>query len=586
MQISERVQRIEASQSLAMAARAKEMKAAGIDVISMSLGEPDMDTPEHIRRAAQEAIDNGWTHYGPVAGISSLKEAIANVQNNRPNQKYKNIDKPSCTAINIDKEEIKNAHSTSAMPDGLRGLERNHPQALTNELAAPVDANTPNLLPEEQHVEYLQKCDLPSYKNDKNEIEWTASDVIVSVGAKMAIYNAIQTIVNPGDEVIIPMPSWVSYSEMVKVAGGKVVPIMTRYEDRYCLTAEQLRNALTEKTRMLILCSPNNPTGSVYSYEELAAIVDVLRDWPNVVVLSDEIYSALVYTENINIDKPASPDKQKNAESTAANGDLRVTDNQIASEQAPRQIACEFRTAGTDARPPQDSFQKCDVPSYENTKNKISNLKCKISNTSTSMAQFPELANRLVLVNGVSKAYAMTGWRIGWLMSKNKDFIEACTRLQGQQVTCATMVAQRAAEAALTGSQECVEQMRQVFAERRELICRLAADIPGFRFDQPQGAFYLFPEVSSLYGKRPNPSQSRFECSQDILRLKGREKVLSSADDIVDYLLEVAHVAVVSGSAFGCPDCIRLSYAISTAEITEAMRRIKAAVERLVNQPR
>ena len=239
MQISERVQRIEASQSLAMAARAKEMKAAGIDVISMSLGEPDMDTPEHIRRAAQEAIDNGWTHYGPVAGISSLKEAIANVQNNRPNQKYKNIDKPSCTAINIDKEEIKNAHSTSAMPDGLRGLERNHPQALTNELAAPVDANTPNLLPEEQHVEYLQKCDLPSYKNDKNEIEWTASDVIVSVGAKMAIYNAIQTIVNPGDEVIIPMPSWVSYSEMVKVAGGKVVPIMTRYEDRYCLTAEQ-----------------------------------------------------------------------------------------------------------------------------------------------------------------------------------------------------------------------------------------------------------------------------------------------------------------------------------------------------------
>ena len=582
MQISERVQRIEASQSLAMAARAKEMKAAGIDVISMSLGEPDMDTPEHIRRAAQEAIDNGWTHYGPVAGIPSLKEAIANVQNNRPNQKYKNIDKPSCTAINIDKEEIKNAHSTSAMPDGLRGLERNHPQALTNELAAPVDANTPNLLPEEQHVEYLQKCDLPSYKNDKNEIEWTASDVIVSVGAKMAIYNAIQTIVNPGDEVIIPMPSWVSYSEMVKVAGGKVVPIMTRYEDRYCLTAEQLRNALTEKTRMLILCSPNNPTGSVYSYEELAAIVDVLRDWPNVVVLSDEIYSALVYTENINIDKPASHDKQKNAESTAANGDLRVTDNQIASEQAPRQIACEFRTAGTDARPPQDSFQKCDVPSYENTKNKISNLKCKISNTSTSMAQFPELADRLVLVNGVSKAYAMTGWRIGWLMSKNKDFIAACTRLQGQQVTCATMVAQRAAEAALTGSQECVEQMRQVFAERRELICRLAADIPGFRFDQPQGAFYLFPEVSSLYGKRPNPSQSRFECSQDILRLKGREKVLSSADDIVDYLLEVAHVAVVSGSAFGCPDCIRLSYAISTEEITEAMRRIKAAVERLM----
>ena len=546
MQIAERVNKIAASQSLEMAARAKAMKAAGIDVISMSLGEPDMDTPEHIRRAAQEAIENGWSHYGPVAGIESLREAIADWQNNRPNQKYKNIDKPSCTAINIDKEEIKNAHSTSAMPDGLRGLERNHPQALTNELAAPVDANTPNLLPEEQHVEYLQKCDLPSYKNDKNEIEWTASDVIVSVGAKMAIYNAIQTAVNPGDEVIIPMPSWVSYSEMVKLAGGTVVPVQTRYEDRYCLTPEQLRKALTPKTRMLILCSPNNPTGSVYSREELEALVEVLREWPEVIVLSDEIYNALVYTENINIDKPASPDKQKNAESTAANGDLRVTDNQIASEQAPRQIACEFRTAGTDVQPPQDSFQKCDVPSYENTKNKISNLKCKISNTSTSMAQFPELADRLVLVNGVSKAYAMTGYRIGWLLCKNKTFIAACTRLQGQQLTCATMVAQKAAEAALRGTQECVEQMRSVFASRRELICRLAKEIPGWKFEEPQGAFYLFPDVSALGG----------------------------GDVYAKRLLEKAHVAVVPGSAFGCPECIRLSYAISTEEIKEAMKRI------------
>ena len=471
MQIAERVNKIAASQSLEMAARAKAMKAAGIDVISMSLGEPDMDTPEHIRRAAQEAIENGWSHYGPVAGIESLREAIAASQN--------------------------------------------------------------------QSI-------IPSLSKAQHSIIYDSNDVIVSVGAKMAIYNAIQTAFNPGDEVIIPMPSWVSYSEMVKLAGGTVVPVQTRYEDCYCLTPEQLRKVLTPKTRMLILCSPNNPTGSVYSREELEALVEILREWPEVIVLSDEIYNALVYTENINIDKPASPDKQKNAESTAANGDLRVTDNQIASEQAPRQIACEFRTAGTDAQPPQDSFQKCDVPSYENTKNKISNLKCKISNTSTSMAQFPELADRLVLVNGVSKAYAMTGYRIGWLLCKNKTFIQACIRLQGQQLTCATMVAQKAAEAALRGTQECVEQMRSVFASRRELICRLAKEIPGWKFEEPQGAFYLFPDVSALGG----------------------------GDVYAERLLEKAHVAVVPGSAFGCPECIRLSYAISTEEIKEAMKRI------------
>ena len=391
MQVSERVKGIAASQSLAMAARAKAMKAAGVGVISMSLGEPDMETPEHIRRAAQEAIDNGWTHYGPVAGIASLRAAVAAAQN------------ANCRL-------------------------------------------------------QIEDC------------KFEAADVIVSVGAKMAIYNAIQTVVNQGDEVVIPMPSWVSYTEMVKVAGGKVVAIQTKYENRYCLTADELRDALTEKTRMLILCSPNNPTGSVYSHSQLEALVEVLRAYPEVVVLSDEIYNALVYEG----------------------------------------AAC-------------------------------------------SMAEFEELAERLVIVNGVSKAYAMTGWRIGWLMSKNKAFIEACARLQGQQVTCATMVAQKAAEAALTGEQDCVEQMRQVFAERRELICKLAAEIPGWKFEKPQGAFYLFPDVSALGG----------------------------GDKVAEYLLEEAHVAVVSGSAFGCPECIRLSYAISTEEIVESMRRIKSAIEKL-----
>jgi len=391
MQVSERVKGIAASQSLAMAARAKAMKAAGVDVISMSLGEPDMETPEHIRRAAQEAIDKGWTHYGPVAGIASLRAAVAAAQN------------ANCRL-------------------------------------------------------QIEDC------------KFEAADVIVSVGAKMAIYNAIQTVINPGDEVVIPMPSWVSYTEMVKVAGGKVVAIQTKYENRYCLTPDELREALTEKTRMLILCSPNNPTGSVYSHSQLKEIVEVLRAYPEVVVLSDEIYNALTY-----------------------------------------------------------------------------------EGTACSLAEFGELAERLVIVNGVSKAYAMTGWRIGWLMSKNKAFIEACARLQGQQVTCATMVAQKAAEAALTGSQDCVEQMRQVFAERRELICKLAAEIPGWKFEKPQGAFYLFPDVSALGG----------------------------GDKVAEYLLEEAHVAVVSGSAFGCPECIRLSYAISTEEIMEAMRRIKMAIEKL-----
>jgi aspartate aminotransferase len=365
-----------------MAARARAMKAAGIDVISMSLGEPDMETPIHIRQAAQEAVADGWSHYGPVAGIPSLRAAIARQQNN------------------------------------VVG----------------------------------------------NRIAWEADDVMVSVGAKMAIYNAIQTAINPGDEVIIPMPSWVSYSEMVKLAGGKVVAVDTKFEDDYCMTPEQLRAALSDKTRMLILCSPNNPTGSIYNREKLEALVAILRDYPEVCVLSDEIYASLSYD--------------------------------------------------------------------------ISPL---------SMAAFEPLSDRLIIVNGVSKAYAMTGYRIGWLMTKNRPFINACIRLQGQQLTCATMVAQKAAEAALKGSQTCVEQMRKVFEERRDLICRLAAEIPGWKFKKPQGAFYLFPDVSAIgYGNA-----------------------------VAEMLLEKAHVAVVPGVAFGCPECIRLSYAISTEEIKEAMRRIK-----------
>lgn len=383
MQLSNRVLKIEASQSLVMAARAKAMKAAGVDVVSMSLGEPDMDTPEHVRRAAQAAVDDHWSHYGPVAGIPALRDAVANYQNS------------------------------------LSG----------------------------------------------NAIPWIADDVVVSVGAKMAIYNTIQAIINAGDEVIIPMPSWVSYSEMVKLAEGTVVPVQTTFENRYCLTPGELRKALTPKTRLIILCSPNNPTGAVYSHAELEALLAVLREYPDVYILADEIYNELLYT---------------------------------------------------------------------NTQSPI------------TFSSFADFAERLVVINGVSKAYAMTGYRVGWIMSKNKGFINACIRLQGQQLTCATMVAQKAAEAALTGGKECVDQMRAVFASRRKLICSLAAEIPGLKFHEPEGAFYLFPDVSKW----------------------------GTGDQVAERLLEEAHVAVVSGSAFGCPSCIRLSYAISEEEIRIALARI------------
>ena len=386
MQIAQRIQNIAASQSLVMAARAKAMQAAGIDVVSMSLGEPDMDTPAHVRRAAQAAVDDHWSHYGPVAGIVPLREAVATYQN------------------------------------GLTG----------------------------------------------NAIPWIGDDVLVSAGAKMAIYNAIHAVINPGDEVVIPTPAWVSYSEMVKLAEGVAVPVETSFENRYCLTPEQLRSVLTPKTRMIILCSPNNPTGSVYSPAELQALVDVLRAFPEVFILADEIYNELIYTQE------------------ALTGP-------------------------------------------------------------TTLSAYPSIAERLIVINGVSKAYAMTGYRVGWLMSKNKALVSACIRLQGQLLTCATMVAQKAAEAALTGDNECVAAMRDVFASRRRLICELAAEIPGLRFNEPEGAFYLFPDVSAW----------------------------GTGDEVAERLLEKAHVAVVSGSAFGCPSCIRLSYAISEENIRKAMERIK-----------
>ena len=396
MQIADRIQQIAASQSLQMAARCRELQAQGVDVINMSLGEPDLETPLFVKNAAVQAVQDNWSHYGPVAGIASLRNAVAMHQN--------------------------------------------------------------------------ASCD--------NAIEWQAEDVIVSVGAKAAIFNAIQTILNAGDEVIIPTPSWVSYGEMVKLAGGKVVLVPTSAEENYCITAKQLEESITSRTRLFILCSPNNPTGTIYSDTRLDELVAVLRAHPEIVVLSDEIYSSLAYTA-----------------------------------------------------------------------------------IARSLAHYPELSDRLILINGVSKAYAMTGYRIGWSMCKNSTFNTACTRLQSQEFTCATMIAQKAAETALLANQDSVEQMRAVFQQRRDLICHLARDVKDWCFVEPQGAFYLFPDVSKFFGRK----YGRYD--------------LRTADDVAELLLEEAHVAVVPGSAFGDSSCIRLSYAISNAAITETMRRIKTILE-------
>ncbi len=379
--LSNRILNMAESETLAMTAKARELKAQGKDVISLSIGEPDFNTPEVVKEAAKKAIDDNFTHYPPVPGYADLKEAI-------------------CTKLRRD-----------------------------------------------------------------NGLEYKPEQIVVSTGAKQSLFQVVQCLINPGDEVIIPMPSWVSYSEMVKLAEGTVVPVQTTFENRYCLTPNELRKALTPKTRLIILCSPNNPTGAVYSHAELEALLAVLREYPDVYILADEIYNELLYT---------------------------------------------------------------------NTQNPI------------TFSSFADFAERLVVINGVSKAYAMTGYRVGWIMSKNKGFINACIRLQGQQLTCATMVAQKAAEAALTGGKECVDQMREVFASRRKLICSLAAEIPGLKFHEPEGAFYLFPDVSKW----------------------------GTGDEVAERLLEQAHVAVVSGSAFGCPSCIRLSYAISEDEIRTALARI------------
>lgn len=390
--ISVRVKSLSPSATLAMSQKSNEMKAKGIDIINLSVGEPDFFTPDHIKEAAKQAIDENFSFYTPVPGYMSLRKAIC--------------------------EKLKN----------------------------------------------------------ENGIQFTPEQIIVSNGAKQSLCNCILSVVNPGDEVIIPTPAWVSYVEMVKLAEGKCVTIPAGVEQNFKITPEQLEAAITPKSRLIILCSPSNPTGSVYSREELKGLADVLAKHPEIIILADEIYEHINFTGRFD-----------------------------------------------------------------------------------SISQFESVRDRVAIVNGVSKAYAMTGWRIGFLAAP-LAIAKANSKLQSQYTSGASSIAQKAAEAAYTGSQQCVEDMRQAFQRRRDLIVSLAKEIPGIRINHPEGAFYLFPEVSSFFGKTDGKT------------------TIKDAGDLALYLLDKAHVATVDGAAFCAPGYIRLSYATSDENIVEAMRRIKEAL--------
>ena len=394
-QVSERLASLSPSETLAMSQKSNELKAQGIDVINLSVGEPDFFTPEHIKQAAKKAIDDNFSFYSPVPGYADLRKAI---------------------------------------------------------------------------VDKLKR---------ENGLDYTADQIIVSGGAKQSVCNALLCIIGPGDEVIVPAPYWVSYVEMVKLAEGTNVIVSAGIEQDFKITAEQLESVITPKTKALILCSPSNPTGSVYSKDELKALADVLAKHPNVIVLADEIYEHINY-----------------------------------------------------------------VGKHE------------------SIAQFDNIKDRVVVVNGVSKAYAMTGWRIGFIAAP-LWIAKACNKLQGQYTSGASSIAQKAAVAAFNGDQSCVTEMREAFLRRRDLVVNLCKDIPGINLNVPEGAFYLFPEVSSYYGK------------------KAGNHVINDSGDLAMYLLEEGHVATVGGAAFGAPECLRFSYATSDENLVEAIKRIKAALAAL-----
>ena len=379
-----------------MSQKSAEMKAQGIDVINMSVGEPDFNTPDHIKEAAKQAIDQNYSRYSPVPGYPELRKAIV---------------------------------------DKLKG---------------------------------------------ENGLDYSVNEILVSNGAKQSVCNTVMALVNPGEEVIIPAPYWVSYPQMVLLAGGTPVIVNATFEQNYKMTPEQLEAAITTKTRMIILCSPSNPTGSVYNKDELRALANIILKHNDLYVLADEIYEHINY-----------------------------------------------------------------VGHHE------------------SIAQFPGMKERTIIVNGVSKAYAMTGWRIGYIAAP-EWIVKGCNKLQGQYTSGPCSVSQKAAEAAYVESQQCVEQMRQAFERRRDLIVSLARQIKSLEVNVPEGAFYLFPKCSAFYGTTA-PDGS----------------VIGNSTDLAMYLLKEAHVATVGGDAFGDPDCFRMSYATSDENIREAIRRIAEALGRL-----
>ena len=396
--LSNRILNMAESETLAMTAKARELKAQGKDVISLSIGEPDFNTPETVKEAAKQAIDNNFTHYPPVPGYPDLRQAV---------------------------------------------------------------------------------CD--KFKRDNN-LDFTPEQIVVSTGAKQSIYQLVQCLVNPGDEVIIPTPFWVSYKEIVRVAEGKCVYVKTSIENDFKVTPQQLEAAITPKTKLIMFSSPSNPTGMLYTKEELKGIADVVAKHENLFLMVDEIY------EHINF-----------------------------------------------------------VGKHE------------------SIAQFPEVKDRVITVNGVAKGFAMTGWRIGFIAAP-LVIAKACNKLQGQVTSATCSIAQKATVRAMQmdpATSEDIINMRNIFRQRRDMVYKLLCDIPGLKVRLPQGAFYFFPDVSSYYGKSFNG------------------KKIENSTDMAFYLLNEANVATVMGSAFGDDDCIRLSYATSEELLREALRRIKEALANL-----
>ena len=395
IQLSDRLNRLAPSATLAMSQKSNEMKAQGIDVINMSVGEPDYMTPDFIKEAGKKAIDDNYSKYSPVPGYLDLREAIS---------------------AKLKKE---------------------------------------------------------------NGLEYGPKEIIVGTGGKQGVCNTFMALVNPGDEVIIPAPYWVSYPQMAKLAGGTPIVIRAGIDQNFKITPEQLEKAITPKTKLLVICSPSNPTGSVYTQEELNALAEVILKHEDIYVLSDEIYEHINYV----------------------------------------------------------GFK-------------------------ASIAKAPGMRERTIICNGVSKAYAMTGWRLGWVAA-TEAIVKGINKLQGQYTSGTSDVSQRAALAAYTGDQQCVEDMRKGFERRRDLIFSLAKEIPGFEVNIPDGAFYLFPRINSYFGKTDG------------------KRTINNSTDFAMYLLEVGHVATVGGDAFGEPDGFRMSYATSDDNIREALRRIKEALAKL-----